>query len=42
MNMLSLHNQTPEHHEVKPKAPYTLSVKLSDFTCDVIPDGKTE
>jgi hypothetical protein len=23
-------------------APYTLSVKLSDSTCDVIPDGKTE
>jgi hypothetical protein len=24
------------------KALYTLSVKLSDFTYDVIPDGKTE
>jgi hypothetical protein len=24
------------------KGPYTLSVKLSDFNCDVIPDGKTE
>jgi hypothetical protein len=25
-----------------PKGCYTLSVKLSDFTCDVTPEGKTE